>query len=459
MSRPQNLFASGRLSDALAHHEQEMRDALATMPKAELLAASEADLIADLYERFKVDAPVLLMNERTISQSDTQVDVSGVWSRDVRDRSRPALIPGVRVRLRVPFTGDPQVFKLQASRFKLLHAQAEIAGGAVIVTTEFPRDSEPERDVLRQRLEGQIAQVEERLGFARADLQQFNGNLEGAIGAAVTRRREQLIADERRLAAFDLPVDGPAKPPQTYAAPSPPRRRERARAERSRAHPPEPALAQRDYEDLLDIIRHTARQMERTPKVYAGGDEETRRHHLLVAINSHFPGSSYAEAFNGRGKTDIIKRTGKTDGALRTVALPDVALGILAAMPRPLAGSELVFKAPKGGPINLRNFRRRAWYKALADAGVERRPPYQCRHTFATLALAAGADVYWVSRQLGHTDIGTTLKHYTRFVPDVQERNLGLLNDYFRVELAAVGEGGQAFPAPESERRVNEMGC
>jgi len=85
MSRPQNLFTSGRLSDALAHHEQEMRDALAAMPKAELLVASEADLIADLYERFKVDPPVLLMNERTISQSETQVDVSGVWSRDVRD--------------------------------------------------------------------------------------------------------------------------------------------------------------------------------------------------------------------------------------------------------------------------------------------------------------------------------------------------------------------------------------
>lgn len=110
---------------------------------------------------------------------------------------------------------------------------------------------------------------------------------------------------------------------------------------------------------------------------------------------------------------------------------------------RPLDGSELVFKAPKGGPINLRNFRHRAWYKALADAGVERRPPYQCRHTFATLALAAGADVYWVSRQLGHTDIGTTLKHYARFLPDdVQERNLGLLNTYFRVGRAAAGEGG-----------------
>jgi integrase len=88
-------------------------------------------------------------------------------------------------------------------------------------------------------------------------------------------------------------------------------------------------------------------------------------------------------------------------------------------------------------------FRRRGWYKALADTGVHRRPPYQCRHTFATLAIAAGADVYWVSRQLGHTDIGTTLKHYARFLPgDVQERNLGLLNGYFQVAgIEGVADG------------------
>jgi integrase len=105
----------------------------------------------------------------------------------------------------------------------------------------------------------------------------------------------------------------------------------------------------------------------------------------------------------------VIKRTGETDGALRTVALTDMALDILTAMPRPLDSRELVFTAPKGGLVSLRNFRSRTWYPALVAAGAEKRVPYQCRHTFATLALAAGADLYWVSRQLGHTDIGTTL--------------------------------------------------
>jgi integrase len=40
------------------------------------------------------------------------------------------------------------------------------------------------------------------------------------------------------------------------------------------------------------------------------------------------------------------------------------------------------------------------------------------RHTYASLALAAGADIYWVSDQMGHKDISVALKHYARFQRD-----------------------------------------
>jgi integrase len=52
------------------------------------------------------------------------------------------------------------------------------------------------------------------------------------------------------------------------------------------------------------------------------------------------------------------------------------------------------------------------------------------RTAVRALALAAGADVYWVSKQLGHTNIQTTLKHYARFLPAVDERNLRLLDNF-----------------------------
>ena len=52
------------------------------------------------------------------------------------------------------------VFRLWASHFKLVEHTAAITDfDAVVVTTEFPRDSAPLADDLRQRLDSQIAAI------------------------------------------------------------------------------------------------------------------------------------------------------------------------------------------------------------------------------------------------------------------------------------------------------------
>jgi integrase len=129
-------------------------------------------------------------------------------------------------------------------------------------------------------------------------------------------------------------------------------------------------------------------------------------------------------------KGELRTNEGKTDAAFRVVSLQEPALAALRSLARPLDGARLIFPAPAGGHINLDNWRRRVWKEAIEASGAEYRPLYQRRHTFATLALAAGADLYWVSRQLGHESIRTTLKHYARFVPAVDERNLRLLDEF-----------------------------
>lgn len=61
---------------------------------------------------------------------------------------------------------------------------------------------------------------------------------------------------------------------------------------------------------------------------------------------------------------------------------------------------ERVFNAKKGGYINLNNFNRRAWQTVLSEVAIRYRPPYNCRHTFITEMLNAGAKVsdvaFWV---------------------------------------------------------------
>jgi integrase len=87
---------------------------------------------------------------------------------------------------------------------------------------------------------------------------------------------------------------------------------------------------------------------------------------------------------------------GKSESAFRTVALPQRAIDALAALARPIQSERVVFPAARGGLIDLDNWRARVWGKALASAGLDPRPLYQMRHTYASLALAAGADIYWV---------------------------------------------------------------
>src|SRR6266700_6640441 len=57
------------------------------------------------------------------------------------------------------------------------------------------------------------------------------------------------------------------------------------------------------------------------------------------------------------------------------------------------------------------------WYDAMTISGVRYRPPKQMRHTYATLALAAGLPLESISKQLRHTELESTRKHYARLAP------------------------------------------
>jgi hypothetical protein len=48
--------------------------------------------------------------------------------------------------------------------------------------------------------------------------------------------------------------------------------------------------------------------MERSPKAFAGMDEEALRQHFLVQLNGQYEGQATGETFNFEGKTDILIR-------------------------------------------------------------------------------------------------------------------------------------------------------
>ncbi|MFQ3191126.1 MAG: integrase [Paraglaciecola sp.] len=66
---------------------------------------------------------------------------------------------------------------------------------------------------------------------------------------------------------------------------------------------------------------------------------------------------------------------------------------------------------------------KRVWYPLLARLGIEKRRPYQSRHTTATLWLAAGESPEWIAKQMGHASTEMLFKVYSRFVPNLTRKD------------------------------------
>ena len=67
-----------------------------------------------------------------------------------------------------------------------------------------------------------------------------------------------------------------------------------------------------------------------------------------------------------------------------------------------------------------RNWRHRAWARAIKKAGLKPVRPYDLRHSFASLLLHEGRSVMYVARQLGH-DAQLTLSTYGHVIDELDD--------------------------------------
>lgn len=113
------------------------------------------------------------------------------------------------------------------------------------------------------------------------------------------------------------------------------------------------------------------------------------------------------------------------DHQRRTVPWPKFLDDAIRVAVKGKARDELLFPAPGGGALRVRNMRR-DWFDAAATAaGVGGLTPHELRHTAASLAVSAGASVLALQRMLGHDKPSTTLDVYS----DLFDEDLDLVAD------------------------------
>jgi integrase len=116
------------------------------------------------------------------------------------------------------------------------------------------------------------------------------------------------------------------------------------------------------------------------------------------------------------GEEDITK----TESSVRDIHM---STPVYNALRRQKKHSEhfgkFVFCNRHGDAIKHNNVTQRIWYPLLKRLGLEKRRPYQTRHTAATLWLASGESPEWIARQMGHANTSMLFRVYSRYVPNL----------------------------------------
>jgi len=115
-----------------------------------------------------------------------------------------------------------------------------------------------------------------------------------------------------------------------------------------------------------------------------------------------------------------VDKAPKTEAGIRDVELNEPAIAALTAQKEAtFLANGRVFLNPRTGEAwdTDAQLRKTFWEPLCKRAGVRYRNPYQVRHTYASAALTAGANPFWLANQLGHVDGEMVFKIYGKWIP------------------------------------------
>lgn len=306
------LFYQGDLDDTLRGQTARIGSTVDGINKDQLRATPEDVLVQHIVDSLAVTPLELHEDSMEMEQGEARVDVSGDRMRNFfhdDGQDGPLLVPGIRVVVSVPFSGDAMLWELKPNPWQLSFPHGEIRSpnrdgiGYLDIFLEQPTDEPPEK--LKERLDHELTCVRFYVNSQKTQVEQFNSTLRDKIRQAIAARKERIRVHDGVVDLLGIPLKRRGNVPSVrpieiarkLVRPLPPPPKS--------GFKPEPGISEEDYEHILSVIRHEGRTFETTPKTYAMHDEEGLRDIMLAHLNGHYEGGATGETFRRSGKTDI----------------------------------------------------------------------------------------------------------------------------------------------------------
>lgn len=135
----------------------------------------------------------------------------------------------------------------------------------------------------------------------------------------------------------------------------------------------------------------------------------------------------------------------KNDYSQRDIEMSSTVYEALKEQHKRTGHLDYVFVNSRGNHFNYHNISRKVWHPLLEALGLERRNPYQTRHTAATLWLAAGENPAWIAKQMGHSTTEMLFRVYARYVPNLTRKD-GSAMERLISSAVSINHDGTQFP-------------
>lgn len=305
-----DAFSRGELRSFLEQREKDLTARIQREDDDYLISVGEDSYIAHMTELGSIAPLVVAFDQMSVEDEERMIPAE-YFPRNY-GVSGGSKYPKTVLVYRVPFTGNEELLGLRPSSY-LMSGTPEIGiqtleNGQRAISFENIVFNVENSDEQRNFVEQTKKTLNHFLESQKRDLGEYHARLPGMLRMMLTAEKNKILKKRALVSAIGIPLRKRVDASQTFSIPSPEQKQKILVKPSSGSVPftPDPTLDEASYGDILKLLEGAGSNMERSPSLYEGKDEEAMRDLLQLVLQSHFEGSATSESFNVKGKTDIL---------------------------------------------------------------------------------------------------------------------------------------------------------
>lgn len=299
------LFQECDLKTVFLKKEEELKIYINKFSKDEIMANDLEVLGDNCYQKFFIE-PIVIFDEdhskRNIIQGSFKKYIDPLWRNNI---GREYInVDGVKIEFHFPFSGEPKLFKCYASTYTLSpYPEVSIYLNEIIFeywyTYEESKDENFE-DTVNKRREKDLESINKGVHYINDDINAFNDSLKSLAMSLLTERKNKEKQFYSLSKMFEIPLKKNPSLEKIIEV-----KRKITPISHEYFNEEYYCIRDKEYNDIIKLIKNTGSTFERTPSTYKNLGEEDLRNIILTGLNSVYEGGASGETFRNKGKTDI----------------------------------------------------------------------------------------------------------------------------------------------------------